>query len=291
MISIFILGKIPRLYDMKRHRLLTNSLFALILVHCLTLSVSAQNTRKNPTSKLYITETKGDSSINTGERIVMLSPKDVYSAEGTTIETKKDSTDAMVLSNGTALFVAPQTRFHVHKFLQEPFSPNRTDLEVEPSLSQLFVKITRGTLGICTSRLVAGSSMIYTTPHATINVRGRKLMIEVYENETRVSLLEGDVTIISDPRTGGEQLKPGQQAIAHRDTPDSPVKLTLRPISAEDNNLIDSNSSIACLSRRTVYFDVANRPDEDTAELLPIVITPSEPPSSITVSPTRIGNG
>ncbi len=276
---------------MKRLRKSPHALVLLTLALTTAFTSFAQSTRKNPTSKLYITEVKGESSINTGEHIAALSPKDVYSAEGSTIETKADATDAMVLSNGTALFVAPLTRFQIQKFLQEPFSPDRTDLEVEPSLSQMVVKITRGTIGICTSRLVAGSSMIYSTPHATINIRGRKLTIEVFENETRVSLLEGDVTIIGDPRSGGEKLQPGQQAIVHRDTPDSPVKTTIRAIPAEDNARIDDNASIACLSRRTVFFDVANRPGDDTSELRPVEITPAQPPTSLTVSPTRIDNG
>ncbi len=278
---------------MKRLRTSPYSLLAIALVGAaFATSTFAQSTRKNPTSKLYITEVKGDASINTGDRITAVSQKDVYAAEGSVIETKENSSNAMVLSNGTALFVGPQSRIQVQKFLQEPFSPDRTDLDVEPSISQTVVRVIRGSLGVCTSRLIAGSSMVYTTPHATLNIRGRKFLVEVMENETRVSLLEGDITVIGDARGGGESLKPGQQALIYRSSPDAPVKIMTRAIPAEDNARIDENASVACLSRRTVFFDVANRASEaGDSEINPVEITPTAPPTQFTVSPTRINNG
>jgi hypothetical protein len=251
--------------------------------------------KKNPTSKVFVADLKGDSHVDNGERIEALTKKSVFSAEGTTIETKPDSTDSLVFSNGTAVFVAPETRFEVKKFLQEPFSPNRTDLDAEPSISQTLLRMSRGALGICTSKLVAGSSMTCVTPHATINIRGRKVMVEIVGEETRVSLLEGDVTVIGNPSTSGQTLRPGQQAIIRRASVDQEPFVSVQPIPEESLAKIDENVSLACLSRRTVYFEVVDRGDgttpfdgEEAGEIRPVEITPTAPPTPFTVSPARI---
>jgi hypothetical protein len=266
--------------------------FGACLALLLSASVSDAATakRKNPTSRLFVADLAGESSIDTGERIEPLSKKSAYAAEGTVIETKPNGNDSLVLSNGTAIYVASDTRFEVKKFLQEPFAPNRADLEVEPSISQTIIRIIRGSLGICTSKLVAGSSMVYHTPHATINVRGRKVMIETDESETRVSLLEGDVTVQGNDLTRSENLQPGQQAIIRKASPSSPTTVTVQPIPKELSAKLDDTVALACISRRTVYFDVAPGANGEPGEQLQAVeIVPTTPPTQFTVSPSRIG--
>jgi hypothetical protein len=261
-----------------------------------TLSYGADGKKRNPTSKVFVADLTGESQIDTGEKIEALTKKSVYSAEGTIIETKVDSTDSLVLSNGTAIYVGADTRFEVKKFLQEPFSPNRNDLDVEPSISQTYVKIVRGAIGICTSKLVAGSSMVYTTPQATINIRGRKLMIEVEENETRVSLLEGDITVLGDSLRDGQTLKPGQQAIIRKNAADQTATITVQPLSEAAIAQLDEKVALACISRRTVYFEVADRKGgngtafdtEAPAEIRPVEVVPANLPTRFTISPARI---
>lgn len=266
---------------------------ASVCILSLTSLYAASGKRKNPTSKVFVAEVTGESQIDTGERIEPLTKKSVHSAEGTVIETKVDSSDALVLSNGTALYVGPATRFEVKKFLQEPFSPNRTDLDVEPSISQTVVKILRGSLGICTSKLVAGSSMVYNTPHGSINVRGRKVMIEVNDEETRVALLEGDVTVIGDTMSGGEILKPGQVAIIRKATPMASATITIESIGEADSAKLDEKVALACISRRTVFFEVVDRPgetafDAEGSEIRPVEVVPADLPTQFTISPARI---
>ena len=183
-----------------------------------SLAQAADGKRKNPTSKLYVADVEGISSINTGEKIEDLTKKTVHNAEGVILETSPESNNAIVLSNGTGIAFDPDTRLEMKRFLQEPFSPNRTDLEVEPSVSQTTAFIPRGTVGLCTSKMVAGSTMNYNTRHANISIRGRKAVIETTDNETIVSLLEGDVTVRGDLMAGGQSLKPGQQAIITRNS-------------------------------------------------------------------------
>jgi hypothetical protein len=257
---------------------------ALVLLAFPALSLAAA---KNPASKIYVAELTGESQIDTGERIEPLSKKSVHAAEGASIETKAGASQSLVFSNGTAIRVGPETRLEIKKFLQEPFLPNRTDLDAEPSISQTIVKVTRGSVGICTSKLVAGSSMTYQTPHATVNIRGRKVMIEVSDTETRVLLIEGDVTVFV-PDVGGTSqiLRPGQQAII-RKTPADPIGvLGVQPIMDEQQARLDETVSLACLSRRVVFFEVSTG---DDPEIRPVEVVPATPDPGFTVSPARIG--
>src|SRR5690606_1901409 len=114
--------------------------------------------------------------IDTGETIDPLTKRSVYTAQGTVIETKSNASNSMVFSNGTGVYFDPETRLEVRKFVQEPFTPNRRDMEIEPSISNTQNFLPRGTVGICTSKLVAGSTMRYNTPHANIRIKGRKVV-------------------------------------------------------------------------------------------------------------------
>jgi hypothetical protein len=261
--------------------------FVASLALCVSLVCVAQaaGKRKNPTSKVFVAETKGEAQIDTGEKIEPLTVKSVYAVEGSKIETKADSHGTLVFSNGTSIIIGPNTRFEVKKFLQEPFTPNRTDLDVEPSISQTSVKLVRGSIGVCTSRLVAGSSMTYQTPHGSINIRGHKIMIEVAENETVVSLLEGDVTVMGDDVGTSQNLKPGQQAIMRKAAPDQPTVITVRSISPDTSSKTDDQVSLACIARRTVFFETADR---EGSEIRPVEVKPADLPTQFTVSPARL---
>ncbi len=244
--------------------------------------LGADSNSKNPTSKFYVADVSGKSDVNTGEKIEDLNNKSVYSAEGSIIETKKDSTNALVLSNGTGIFIDPDSRLEIKRFLQEPFEPNRTDLETEPSISQTKSYLARGTIGLCTSKLVAGSVMTYSTALADISVRGQKVVIEATDNETKVSLIAGDVTLRGEGFTGGETLEPGNQAIITRQGFNQPPKIVIQPIPDDELPGLEAKVAQACMARRTVYFDIAERQNENSSEsdaldLIPITVTPVNP--------------
>lgn len=269
---------------------LPSATLGLSLLVLSAAAVWAETPKKlTPTSKLFVADVTGESQIDLGDKIESLQKNGVHAPEGAVIETKAKSTDSLVLSNGTALYVAPETRFEVKKFMQEPFTPNRADLDVEPSISQTMIRVVHGAIGICTSKLVAGSSMTYQTPQATVTVRGRRLLIESNEQETRVSLLEGDVTVVGNQLSGGEVLRPGQQAIA-RKAADGNIVVSVQPIPESENAKLDDLVSLACLSRRTVFFESVERSENGTtgSEIVPVRTTPANQPTQFTVSPARI---
>jgi hypothetical protein len=281
----------------------------LLLVAFLFSILDAQQThaqdarRKNPTSKLFVADVEGTSSINTGEKIEDLTKKSVHTAEGTVVETKPDARSAIVLSNGTGIAFEPDTRLEMRRFQQEPFTPNRTDLETEPSISQTQATVARGSIGICTAKMVAGSTMSYSTRHADINIRGRKVVIVTNDNSTVVSSLEGDVTIRGSTGSAGQFIRSGQQAIITRRSAIEPPLVTVQPIPQQDMEAIGEKASLACMARRTVYFDVAERknnnespplatafdtPPPDTDTLVPVEVLPGVIPAPSTVSPFEI---
>lgn len=235
---------------------------AFLVVLLGTLDASAQGRRKNPTSKLYVADVKGSAQIDTGETIDDLTKRSVYTAQGTVIETKEDSTNAMVLSNGTGIYFDPATRLEVRKFVQEPFTPNRNDMEVEPSVSATETFLSRGAVGLCTSKLVAGSTMNYNTPHASIRIRGRRAAIQVTPEGTTVSLIEGDITVRSGALdAGGQRLEPGQQAII---SPSGGIRI--QPIPPGELKGVEDKVSMACAARKTVYFDVKEKQESGLDE-------------------------
>ena len=247
-------------------------------------AVFAQTTskRRNPTSKFYVAEVEGFAQVNTGEKIEDLTEKSVFDAEGTIVETKPDSSNALVMSNGVGLNFGPDTKLVVKRFLQEPFQPNRTDLESEPSVSQTRTVLSRGAVGICSGKLVAGSSMIYDTPHGSVSILSQnvqKLAIQVGDDSTTVSLFEGAVTLRGDNMAGGEALQPGQQAVIRKRGVDQPPEITITAIPTEQEALEDMVNS-ACQARKKVYFDVAERQNEvdgASSEFTPHILLPREP--------------
>src|SRR5580658_9283458 len=117
----------------------------LIAALCVASVAHAQERKKNPTSKIYVADTQGDTQIDTGKEIDDLTKKSVYNAEGTTLESKPNSTVSVVLSNGTGVYIDVNTRVVIKKFQQESFRPNRSDIEDEPSISTTQVFVDHGT--------------------------------------------------------------------------------------------------------------------------------------------------
>ncbi|MES2691850.1 MAG: hypothetical protein V4773_00165 [Verrucomicrobiota bacterium] len=296
---------------------------------------SAQAKKKNPASKVYVSDVSGEAVIDTGDSIEDLSKRSVYTAQGTVIETKKPENDAdrdkyystMVYSNGTGAFFDADTRVEVRRFVQEPFTPNRTDVETEPSISQTSAFLSRGAVGLCTSKLVAGSNMNYQTPHGSVNIRGRKIVIETHGELTKISMLEGDSTVRGGPQDlGGHTLHSGEQAIIRPGPPGQPNIVQINAIPQGEVAQLDDKVAMACMAKKTVYFEVRDKKGgSDSAdggtdgagdgggdgtggngsvtafdgnsgtssvttgrEIVPVEVVPTNPPIQHTVSPASV---
>lgn len=264
------------------------------------LSLQAQAAKKkNPASKVYFAEVQGDAQIDIGDKIEDLSQKSVYTAQGMVIETKKPATEqdrtkyfsTMVYSNGTGAFFDTDTRVEVKRFVQEPFVPNRADVDVEPSISQTQAYVSRGVVGLCTSKLVAGSNMNYQTPHGSINVRGRKLVIETTPDATKISMLEGDSTVKAGAMDlGGHTLHAGQQAILRTGMAGQPNTIEINPIPRQEAPNLEEKVSMACAAKKTVYFEVRERPGDQAAGADPNAPADSAPVTAFDGDNAAAGN-
>lgn len=259
---------------------------------------------RNPTSKVYVAEREGVVDIDTGLRIENATPKKAYTAGDAILHTKADSTTSLVFSNGTGAFLEPDSSLRVLQFVQEPFLPNRTDLDVEPSMSRMVLALARGGIALCTSRLVAGSSLEVTTPHSIVQIRGKRLVIRSDETSTIISLMEGDLTVRGGPLDPvGRTLKPGEQAVIRPGLAAGPFEVRVQPIPPAELPQLEDRVTFACMARRTVYFDVGDRDadpslgtragasvfdqgEEDVLDPIPVVPNPPDPP--IFVSPSEI---
>lgn len=224
--------------------------------------------KKGPTSKLYLAETKGEGMITNEGRTYAPKQSTAFDAPGTVIETKSDSHQAFVYSNGTGMFVDADTRVEVDRFVQEPFRPNRdANMEVEPSISQSDVFLARGMIGVCTGQLVSGSTMNYATPHASVNIRGGKVAMQTDGQTSTVYLLEGDATVRGGSKdVGGALLRAGEQAVIRPGPPGQPPTITVGPIDRSQASNLDEKVTAACNARKTVTFDVIERKAEEGLE-------------------------
>ena len=111
------------------------------------------------------------------------------------IDTKPNSNASIVLSNGTGIYFDVSTQVKIRTFQQETFRPNRTDIEDEPSLSTTHLLVEHGVIGVSTSKLVAGSKMVYDTPLASATIHGRQAVIQSLDNMTVISMYQGEATV------------------------------------------------------------------------------------------------
>lgn len=293
---------------------LKTNLTRLLLVSSLVLSVAVPSSfaqrqlgkKKGPTSKLYVAESSGDSVIQSGDKIYTTKQATAFDAPGTIIETKAGSHNAIVYSNGTGMFVDENTRVEIGRFVQEPFKPERDatlDQPYEPSISQSNVYVPHGAVGICTSRLVSGSSMLYSTPHGSVNIRGGKVAIESHAGETYIDLIEGDVTVRSGGKdVGGQILRTGERAIVK--PPGGPgleSTITIQPIPDDAKKVDDERVEMACNAKKTVTFEALDRKageagggeaaagaDNSDQDIVAKPTVPGNPPTNIVVSPDRL---
>lgn len=248
---------------------LVASLATLVLVSAFLPAVAhAENKKKNPASKVFVSDVLGEAQIDIGESIQDLTKKSVYNAQGTIIETKKaekpEDADKVystaVYSNGTGAYYGQDTKVEMRKFLQEPFTPNRVDNEVEPSISQTQAFVARGSVGLCTSKQVAGSNMTYSTSQGSVSIRGKKVVIDAGDNETKISMLEGDSTVRAGAQDmGGMVLHTGEQAIIRPGRAGSAGTIQIQKIPAAELAKLDDKVAMACMAKKTVYFEVKDQ--------------------------------
>lgn len=142
--------------------------------------------------------------------------------------------------------------------------------------------------------------MIYRTQHASIAIRGKKIAIETNDQMTKVSLFEGDATVRGgDLDIGGQQLRPGQQAIITDGKMGEPNTIVIQDIPPAEAKILEDKVTAACMAKSTVYFEVANSKTETTGnnntafdsaeqEIVPVILVPTKQTTPFVASPARL---
>jgi hypothetical protein len=272
---------------------------------CAAATARAQEQKKSPTSKLFIAETHGDTQIDTGKEIDDLTKKSVYRAQGTVIQSKANSNVSLVLSNGTGIYADVNTRLEIRGFQQEPFRPNRTDMDDEPSVSKTHLFLDYGVIGVSTSNLAAGSTMTYETSLVSATIRGRQAVIAAGDNVTEISMVSGDATITPGPLDPPRDLKDGQQMIVRPGkNPDHNI-VTIQDISSgneeEAQKWLEFRVLTADDARKMVYFEETTRKDgaitvfdgaagpaTGSNDIVAVPVVPVDPPVGPVVSAANL---
>ncbi|MEO6876804.1 MAG: hypothetical protein ABI222_18490 [Opitutaceae bacterium] len=262
---------------------------ALAVIAALILSPAGMQAKvggQNPAGKLYVTSLEGDSKVTTDGKIVPLSAKSTFTAQGSMTETASLGTVAMVLSNGTGLSLGQGTDIEVKLFTQEPFTASRKDLEIEPSMSHTRIGVSRGTLAVSTSKLAEGSKMTFVTPLGSVNLRDGRVVIQVDLGAVKISLLEGEAIVYAgDADLSGRVVHAGEQAIIRPGAPGQPNTIEIIKIPAPERPALENYGELAYAARKTVFFETN---DSGEIEALPVVNTSI--PVNATVSPSRLPN-
>ena len=276
---------------------------------CAAAVAHAQSSKKNPTSKMYVADTQGDALIDNGKEVDDLTKKGVYNAEGTVIETKPNSNASAVLSNGTGLYFDVNTKVEIREFRQDSFRPNRSDIDDEPSLSTTHIIIDYGVVGVSTSKLVAGSKMVFETALGSATIRGRQSVITAGENISVFSMIQGDATVQTGPSGMPYIVRAGQQLIVRPSNRVGQPNVALLqdiPAGGDEDAQIWLNERVVAAdsARKLVYFEVQARKSPDSSlalfdggaaessgkEIVAVPVVPASPPIGPVVSAANLSS-
>jgi ferric-dicitrate binding protein FerR (iron transport regulator) len=247
---------------------------------------SAPARTKNPAGRIYVASVDGVAQITAGDKIEALVLKASYFAHGKAIETKPRGTVAMVFSSGTGIFLDTETQIEVTRFVQDPFVPGRTTMEIEPSVSQTEILLLLGTAAVSTSKLAPGSTFVLSTSLGSIHLRDGKMVAEVTAELSRFTLLAGDATVRGGTLDlSGKLLHAGEQAVVRAGAPGLPNSVEISKIVPVELAGYEEKATTAYLARKTVFFET-----DATGEILAIPVVPASLPVPATVSPARLTN-
>ncbi len=237
--------------------------------------------------KIYVAELAGGVSFTVGGSVSELKKGVTLPVQGARNETAPSAHVVYVYSNGTSLYIDEKTIIQIAKFVQMPF-PKGTDLTVnEPSISHTLGRITQGRIIITTNKLATGTTMLYMTPHSVVKIRGKEVVIEVYDRETHVLVIDGDVTVTPQGPSGQgmpQDLQTGQEAVINDS---GQIQVTaIDPVLAAS---FAGQIAAAERAQQLVVFETV--PGADGPEIQASSVVPGTLPVNLTVSPSTLPTG
>ncbi|HUL52409.1 MAG TPA: hypothetical protein VLT83_03260 [Opitutaceae bacterium] len=245
--------------------------------------------------KVYVSQITGGATFVAGGKAIDLKKGDTQPAQGARIDTAAGASLILVYSNGTGVFIDERTAKEIRRFVQRPFASGVDTATIEPSSSDTLVSLTQGRVIVVTNELATGTSMVYVTPHAQVRIRGKVVVIEVRDQETRVTVVSGDATVIAlnaGPGGVGQLLHTGQMAVVTGSSAAAGAEL-IQVATADPSVLNGWAGQIAATERAqtTVLFETVNPAGGRPSEIQAKAVVPAELPVPLTVSPSTLRTG
>jgi hypothetical protein len=264
-------------------------LFGTALFCAVVLSALAQ---ESVLGKVYVSEVNGGVTFMEGGKQIVLKKGDSLSAQGARIQTAPGASVVLVYSNGSSLYISEKTIVEIRKFVQKPFPTGVDTSTNEPSISDTLVLVTQGTVVVTTNNLATGTTMTYLTPQSQIKVRGQEVVIEVQDQDTKVTTVSGDVTVTpanAAPGSVGSVVQTGQVATVVT-APGSLAAETVQVTALDPSTANAFAPQIAAAERaqQTVVFATVTPADSSTTEVQAKPVVPVNLPVQLTVSPSTL---
>lgn len=273
----------------------TTSRFILGTMLCCAPALSALAQESVP-GKVYVAEVSGGVTFVVGGKTIELKKGQTQPAQGARIDTAPGANLILVYSNGTSIFVDEKTAMEIRRFVQKPFPAGVDTAVIEPSSSDTMVSVTQGRVIITTNQLATGTSMIYLTPHAQVKIRGKEVVIEVRDQDTRITVVVGDATVTplnAGPGGVGQVLHTGQMAIVTNASATTAAADLIRVMTVDPSVLNGFAAQIAAAERaqKIVLFETVNPAGGRPPEIQAKAVVPVDLPVPLTVSPSTLRTG
>jgi len=183
--------------------------------------------------KIQVSIIKGESSLINPQSIKEPVVKGKLFEQGYKVETKKDSTVELCLSNGSTILVNPETLVEIRTFRQVASNLivegayQQLDKEPSPSVVEIFV--VKGKIIGEARKLNPQSSFTIKSPAGVARIRGTVYSLEYSRNETsrtgnmEVSCVRGSVEVtVNGSDNGPQAVLPGKKMNAQTPLMDSP---------------------------------------------------------------------
>ncbi|NBY42859.1 MAG: hypothetical protein EBQ49_06185 [Verrucomicrobia bacterium] len=196
--------------------------------------------------KLEVSIIKGQSSLINPQSIKEPVVKGKLFEQGYKVETTKDSTVELCLSNGSTILVNPETLVEVRTFRQVAsnliIEGAYQKLDKEPSPSVVEVFVVKGKIIGEARKLNPQSSFTIKSPAGVARIRGTVYSVEYSRNETtrtgnmEVACVKGSVEVtVNGSDSGSQAVEPGKKMNAQTPLVDDatgpisavPVKVTI----------------------------------------------------------------
>jgi hypothetical protein len=165
--------------------------------------------------------------------------------------------------------------------------------------------IERGVVGVSTSKLVAGSTMVYETPLATAYIHGRQAVILSQDNLTVISMIQGEATVQPGPLEAPRLVKNRQQIIIRPGKPGEANIVIIQDIDdgqeQDQEQWLEERVLTADAARKLVYFETQAKSGSDGSvtlfdgasaaagnEIVAVPVVPSNPTVQPNVSPANL---